>query len=638
MSASPADLLGADGPLARTLERFAPRESQQRMADAVGAAMGDGETLVVEAGTGVGKTFGYLVPALLHGGKVLLSTGTRNLQDQLYHKDLPLVRRALGVHARIALLKGRANYLCPHRLALAVAEGRQLEPRLRQPLAQVQAWAERTRSGDIAELQGLGEDAEIWPRVTSTTDNCLGTDCPEYDRCCVAQARRRAQEADVVVINHHLLMADLALREEGFAELLPSADAFVLDEAHQLPDVAGSFFGTTVSARQLVDLSRDCLAELVREAPDVPELRTRADALGDGVKAFRLVLGGGLERRAWEAVADRDEVQTGLEELETALRELAEGMEAVADRAKGLESCARRARDHLQRLQRFRDPPSDEVPWYETWTRTFALHLTPLDVASVFAQRRAACASAWVFTSATLSVDGRFDHFNRRMGLGRPRELLLDSPFDYANQARVYLPRPMPEPNAPGFTRAVVDTALPLIRANPGGTFLLFTSLRALREAAELLAQGLQDRELLVQGNGPRGLLLERFREAGNAVLLGSHSFWEGVDVRGDALSCVVIDRLPFAAPGDPVLEARMAAIRERGGNPFRDLQLPQAVIALKQGAGRLIRDSHDQGVLILCDPRIQTKSYGKIFMKSLPPMGRVSGPQEVIRFLQEGA
>ncbi|MFP4080663.1 MAG: ATP-dependent DNA helicase, partial [Ectothiorhodospira sp.] len=280
--------------------------------------------------------------------------------------------------------------------------------------------------------------------------------------------------------------------------------------------------------------------------------------------------------------------------------------------------------------------PTDEVPWYETWTRTFALHLTPLDVASIFSQRRATCASAWIFTSATLSVDGRFDHFNRRMGLGSPRELLLDSPFDYAGQARVYLPRPMPEPNHPGFTRAVVDTALPLIRANPGGTFLLFTSLRALREAADLLTEHL-DREVLVQGSGPRGLLLERFREAGNAVLLGSHSFWEGVDVRGEALSCVLIDRLPFAAPGDPVLEARMAAIRARGGNPFRDLQLPQAVIALKQGAGRLIRDSHDRGVLILCDPRIQSKSYGSIFMKSLPQMGRSTRPDEVTAFLQEG-
>ncbi|MFP4160554.1 MAG: ATP-dependent DNA helicase, partial [Ectothiorhodospira sp.] len=431
MTIAPADLLGPDGPLAQSLERFAPREAQQQMAEAVAQAMSDGETLVVEAGTGVGKTFGYLVPALMNGGKVILSTGTRNLQDQLFHKDLPLVRKALGVQARIALLKGRANYLCPHRLTLAVAEGRQLEPRLRGPLAQVQDWAERTRTGDIAELQGLGEDAEIWPRVTSTADNCLGTDCPEYDRCFVARARRSAQEADLVVINHHLLMADLALREEGFAELLPSANAFVLDEAHQLPDVAGSFFGTTISARQLVDLSRDCLAELVREAPDMAELRTRADVLTDRVKGFRLVLGGGLDRRAWTAVEDRPEVREGLDTLETALGELAEGMETVAERAKGLESCARRARDQLQRLERFRSPPTDEVPWYETWTRTFALHLTPLDVASIFSQRRATCASAWIFTSATLSVDGRFDHFNRRMGLSSPRELLLDSPFDY---------------------------------------------------------------------------------------------------------------------------------------------------------------------------------------------------------------
>ncbi|MCG5493770.1 ATP-dependent DNA helicase [Ectothiorhodospira variabilis] len=636
MSQDCEHVLGDDGPLARALEDFHPRQAQQDMAQAVAEAMQAQAALVVEAGTGVGKTFGYLVPALLDGGKVIISTGTRNLQDQLYHKDLPLVAGALGVSPRTALLKGRSNYLCPHRLNMTLAEGRMLEPRLVEPLRRVQAWADKTRHGDIAELTDLGEDAEIWPRVTSTVDNCLGQDCPEYAACHVVQARRRAQEAEVVVVNHHLLFADLALRGEGFGELLPSANAFVLDEAHQLPDVAGNFFGVTVSARALTDLARDSIAELLNNAPDMGELRDRSDALTQAVKAFRLALGEGSGRGPWVSLATKPAVEQGLDDLENRLTSLADGLEAVAERAKGLESCGRRAREQLERLSLFRGPQDNAVQWYEAWTRSFSLHVTPLDVAALFKEHRGSYQSAWIFTSATLSVDGAFDHFNRRMGLEDPRCLLLDSPFDYQTHARLFLPPRLPEPNDGRFTGALVDMALPLIRDNPGGTFMLFTSLKALREAAQRLRDSL-DRPLLVQGEASRNVLLERFREAGNGVLLGSHSFWEGVDVRGTALTCVIIDRLPFAAPGDPVLEARIARIRQGGGNPFRDLQLPQAVISLKQGAGRLIRDISDQGVLVLCDPRIRSKSYGKTFIKSLPPMQPVTDDRDVIQFLRSG-
>ncbi|EHQ51746.1 helicase c2 [Ectothiorhodospira sp. PHS-1] len=629
-----AEWLGDDGPLANAIEGFRARLPQQQMAAAVAQALEDQDTLVVEAGTGVGKTFAYLVPALLSGRKVIVSTGTRNLQDQLFHKDLPLICRTLGLSVRCALLKGRSNYLCPHRLGLTVAEGALLEARLHAPLRLVERWAAGTRTGDTAELSQLAEDAEIWPRVTSTADNCLGTDCPEYAGCYVLRARRRAQEADLVVINHHLLFADLALKDEGFGELLPAAEAFILDEAHQLPEVAGNFFGVSLSARQLLELARDTVSEQVNEAPDMPQLRERADSLSKAVKDFRLAMGEGMRRAPWPALAATPGMDEALQRLRAALQSLAEALEVAAERGKGLEGCARRVLDLLQRLALFDGPQEDAVQWYETWTRTFSLHLTPLDVAGLFRQHRGACDSAWVFTSATLSVDGRFDHFNRRLGLGVPRGLQLDSPFDYAANARLYIPSGLPEPNDPGYTTAVAQAALPVIEANPGGTFMLFTSHKALQAAAAWLSRHL-DRLVLVQGTAPRQELVARFREAGNAVLLGAQSFWEGVDVRGRALSCVIIDRLPFASPGDPVLEARMEAIRREGGSPFTSLQIPQAVIALKQGVGRLIRDPDDKGLLVLCDPRLQTKSYGRIFMKSLPPVGRVRDLDQARTFLQ---
>jgi ATP-dependent DNA helicase DinG len=574
----------------------------------------------------------------MDGRRVILSTGTRNLQDQLYHKDLPLVRDALvgaglGRVPRISLLKGRANYLCLHRLALTRAEGWLEERRQADELVRIERWSGRTLRGDIAELSGIPEDSSLWPRVTSTPDNCLGQECPEYDGCFVARARREAQEADVVVINHHLLMADLTLKEEGFGEILPSADAFVLDEAHQLPDVASAFFGRTVGSRQLLDLARDAVAEQLREASDMAGLRDAADALARAVTRVRAALGTGIGRGPWDRRAGDAEVDAAMDELMESLGELVTWLDTAAVRGRGLEQCARRANTLKGRLAAFMEPEEGTVRWYETFTRAFALHATPLNVAERFGERMRAYPSAWIFTSATLSVGGRFDHFTERLGLGEAETLQLDSPFDYARNARLYLPPNMPQPNSPAHTRAVVDAAVPVIEANPGGTFLLFTSHRALREAAQLLEERLQ-RLLLVQGSAPRDELLSRFRDAGDAVLLGAQSFWEGVDVRGRALSCVIIDKLPFAAPDDPLLEARLQAIRDRGGNPFMDYQLPQAVLSLKQGVGRLIRDVTDRGVLMLCDPRIRSKAYGRLFIESLPPIPRVDSLAEVAAFM----
>lgn len=602
------------------------------MAERIAETLETGGVLVCEAGTGTGKTFAYLVPALLSGRKILVSTGTRNLQDQLFQRDLPLIRAALGVPVSAALLKGRANYLCLHRLQLALDDQRHLEPELRVHLGRVREWSKSTRSGDIVEL-GIPEGAPIWPTVTSTPDNCLGQDCPEWQGCHLVAARRAAQAADLVVVNHHLFCADLALKDEGFGEILPGADCFVLDEAHQLPEIASNFFGLAISSRQLLDLSRDTECEARREAPDVPELVERAAKLRRVTQDLRLGLGESDRRGPWHELAGDREVQRGLDTLARRLASLAEALESCAGRGKGLDACRGRVAQQLGRLRTLlaSDAP-DGVRWFETHGRGFRLHWTPLEIADLLRGHIARARTAWVFTSATLAVGEGFDHFARRLGIEQARTERWDSPFDYPRQALWFVPRGLSAPTAPEYNAQLLELAREVIGYSRGRAFLLFTSHRALRETAEGL-QGRIEYPILVQGSAPRAELLERFRALGNAVLLGTSSFWEGVDVRGEALSCVLIDRLPFASPGDPVLAARIAALRERGGNPFRDYQLPQAVIALKQGAGRLIRGNDDRGVLVVCDPRLLSKSYGHTFLASLPPMARTRRIEDVRDF-----
>ncbi|MDX1606515.1 MAG: ATP-dependent DNA helicase, partial [Candidatus Competibacterales bacterium] len=626
-----ADLLGAEGPLARQIPGFAPRIQQQQLTAAVAATLDDDTLLVAEAGTGIGKTFAYLVPALLADKKVIISTGTRNLQDQLYHKDLPLVREALGRPLRAALLKGRANYLCRYRLQQARAGGRADRTGAVQ-LERIADWSRRTRSGDIAEVTDVPEDSPLWPRVTSTVDNCLGQQCPLLDECHVLQARRRALEADLVVVNHHLLCADLALKDEGFGEILPGADAFVIDEAHQLPDIAGQFFGLSLSSGQIQDLGRDGRTEQAREAPEFTDLGERCRELEQAAALLHRALGE-PRRAAWPEVLAAPVVAEALERLAATLARLAEALAEGARRGPGLAHGLERCRQLQTRLQAFAEPAAaDCVYWFDQRTRSLTLHATPLDVSTAFRQRLERYRCAWVFTSATLAVGEDFGHFTRRLGLDGAATLRLESPFDYARNALLYHPRGLPEPADVGYTGAVLEAALPVLAASGGRAFILFTSHQALRTAAGELESRLSY-PLLVQGTLPKGALLERFRRLGNAVLLGTASFWEGVDVRGEALSCVIITKLPFAAPGDPLTQARSEALRRQGGNPFTDYQLPQAVIALKQGVGRLIRDVDDRGVLMLADPRLLSRGYGRVFLDSLPPMARTRSLDRVRRF-----
>lgn len=634
-----ARLLGPQGPLARVIEGFESRREQQRMADWVGETLESRGMLAIEAGTGTGKTFAYLVPALLSGRQVIISTGTRTLQDQLFHRDLPTVSKALGRPVRVALLKGRANYLCRHRLDLA--ESTPALPGLESPnsrtLARIRRWARHTASGDLSEIESLRDTDPAWPAVTSTRENCLGTECPEFTRCHVVAARREAQAADIVVVNHHLLLADLALKDEGFGELLPGTEAVILDEAHQVPEIAAQFFGRSLSSRQAAAFARDALAELSRAGHAVEDTRRPIAALESALGRAQSALAGQGERVEW------DELPQGflaaLEEMREALAQATAQLGTLdADHA-ALRQCARRAGALLETLRAVLDDDGTSgLRWAEAAGRGFAVSFTPFEVATRLGELMRAQSGAWIFTSATLAVGDDFSHFLGRIGASAAQSVRIDSPFDFERQALLLLPPGMPDPASREFTQRVVETALPLVEAAGGRSFLLFTSHRALREAARLLEampELARRYPLLVQGEAPRESLLNRFRELGNAVLLGTASFWEGVDVRGHALALVVIDKLPFAAPEDPLLKARLEGIRRRGGNPFKEFQLPQAVLALKQGFGRLIRDREDFGVVVLCDPRIRSRGYGRLFIASLPPAPVVQDLDEAASFLR---
>ena len=638
MEESASAVLGSDGLFSKAIEGFKPRQPQMEMADAVAEAIEKRSVLVAEAGTGTGKTYAYLVPALLSGERVIVSTGTKNLQDQLYHRDLPAVRKLLGRGGSIALLKGRSNYLCLHRLELTEDQGRFYSRREATKFTKIRRWAYQTENGDIGEMSGVEESDLLWPRVTSTTDNCLGQECEEWDNCHVVNARRRAQEADLVVVNHHLFFADMALKEEGFGELLPGANAIIFDEAHQLAETATSFFGERISHRQFTELADDTVAEHLTDAPDHKPLEGGADALKKAVADLRLALGGpgqqDFGRYPWLQVVHHKGVESAIDTARESLESLIKELKQVAERGKGLQGCKERGETLLDQLIRLTGTaPEGQIHWVDLHKIGFVIHHTPLEIRETFQQAMEGRSCSWIFTSATLTVDEKFDHFLREFGIEEATTAHWDSPFDFQQQALFFHPKGLPQPNAPTYGEQMMEQVLPIIEASQGRTFLLFTSHKALRAAAEFLRERDVEFPLLVQGESARSQLLDQFRELGNAVLLGASSFWEGVDVRGDALSCVVIDKFPFASPGDPVLQARIQALSSAGRNAFMELQLPRAVIALRQGAGRLIRDVEDRGVFVICDSRLLKKQYGHTFLNSLPNMARTRDVSEVKAF-----
>jgi ATP-dependent DNA helicase DinG len=624
-----------NGPLSTVISGYQARSAQVEMATAIADAIDKQQHLIAEAGTGTGKTFAYLVPAILSGKKAIISTGTKNLQDQLFNKDLPIIRKALKVPFIAALLKGRSNYLCSYRLQNAVTSTLGFSKEDAVALAKIKLWAKRTQSGDSSEMAEVNEGDPIWYHATSTLDNCLGQDCPDYSECFLVKARKKAQEADILVVNHHLLCADWSLRDSGFGELLPNAEVVVIDEAHQLADTASNFLGVTVGAKQLNDLAQDALMEYFKDATDIPALRTACEDLEHEIKDLRLAFGIELKRGEWQDIVSNPKLSGGLQSVKEQMQRLADQLKLASVKTKALESCSKRAEEMLQKLNLILDDRSGKwIRWYETHRKTFTLSLTPLDIASEFHGFMQQHQAAWIFTSATLSIANKFNYFANNLGLNNTLSKSWGSPFDYPNQSLFYHPKGLPQPNDPNFIPLIVEFALPVLQASQGRAFFLFTSHRALNEAAELLAKKIKY-PLLIQGSRPKALLLEQFKEAGNAVLLGTSSFWEGVDVRGEALSCVIIDKLPFASPGDPVLKARLEAMTQQGNNPFFEYQLPTAVIALRQGIGRLIRDVTDRGVLMVCDPRLLKKSYGQLFLDSVPPMKRTRDIVDVQEFFK---
>jgi len=630
-----------DGILASHIAGYHERTQQLEMALAIADAIEHNTQLVAEAGTGTGKTFAYLVPALLTGGKVIISTGTKNLQDQLFSRDLPNVRDALKVPVTVAMLKGRSNYVCHYHLERAANEGRFLAKDDAKYVHVIKAFAENSKTGDKGELNTVPENATIWANVTSTRDNCLGGDCNFYKECFVMEARKQALAADVVVVNHHLFFADVMLRDEGVAELLPSANTVIFDEAHQLPEVAGLFFGEDVSTSQLMELARDCTAAHLSLAKDCVQLGEVIPVLEKACKDFRLIFSYEGSRMSVQKALALKNFESTFAHMQEQLQALAKVLETQAARDPLLEKCWQRSMALHDLLSRWHAAQNNNlVRWVEVFTQSVQLHATPLSVAEGFGKQLNAQPRAWIFTSATLAVKNDFSHYLAQMGLQAAATASWQSPFNYQEQALFYVPPEMPDPNHPSYTACVVAAALPVLQASGGRAFVLSTSLRAMREIHALLKDAFAENgiesPLLLQGDTSRTELLERFRKLGNAVLVGSQSFWEGVDVRGEALSVVIIDKLPFAPPDDPVLSARVDKLNAEGKNAFMEYQLPYSVITLKQGAGRLIRDEDDRGVLMICDPRLITKAYGKRIWQSLPPFKRTRVLSDVQAFFAD--
>ncbi|RZM80663.1 ATP-dependent helicase [Pseudoalteromonas rubra] len=624
-----------NGPLAHHFSGYQPRQPQIDMAEAIDQVVKEGGQCVVEAGTGTGKTFAYLVPALVNDKKVIISTGSKALQEQLYHRDLPELLKALGKGRKVALLKGRANYLCTYRLNEHVAHVPSDDPDVMHQLAMVAKFATETQSGDLADCVGIEEDAKVLPYVNSTADNCLGKDCPDFAECYIRKARIKAAEADLVVINHHLFFADMSVKESGFAELMPTADSYIFDEAHQLGEIASDYFGESISTKQLHALINDLRLIYRSDIPDMLQLGKTLNKLETSVADLRLVFGSDGARGDWREKLQDKVICDALHRVISNLDFLYQVLKLCLDRSDKIEHPLERVLSFKGQLDRAFDVSLPGFSyWFETTRRFLTIHITPLDVSNRFKDMMAKSEASFVFTSATLSVDNSLAHFNASLGLEPDHQAIVDSPFDYESQAVLCLPRYLPETKDEMMPHALVKIAKQVINAAKGRTFLLFTSYRVMHLVYEGLSTA-TEYPVFMQGQASKRIILEQFVRHGNAVLMGTASFWEGVDVRGDTLSCVLIDKLPFTSPDDPLLQARMKDAQLQDKEPFDEIQLPLAVIALKQGVGRLIRDKKDKGVLIICDNRLVTRKYGETFIKSLPPMSRTRDLDKALSFLE---
>lgn len=626
------DIFSSSGPLASSLPGYTPREQQIEMADQVSQAIEQSDTLIVEAGTGTGKTYAYLAPVIHSGKKVMISTGTKTLQDQLFKRDLPALCKALDVQPRISLLKGRQNYLCHHRLEKTLMQGRLPFKEQIDELQRIKQWSISTVDGDISELTEIPESSTIWPQVTSNADNCLGSDCDYHERCHVIEARAAAHKSDIVVCNHHLFFSDMALQREGVADLLPEVDAYIFDEAHQLAEIGHQFLGYSFSSGQIKSLLTDTLASVSAEAPEAKKNFSEfGDEISETLKNLQRFLDRLHSRGSWTDFFDHPRVSETITELVNRLAVYCGHLEEIRIRGTELQNCFERCESICIALDEMTQLNPKFIQWYEVRKNTFSLHNTPLEVATSFNERIKESHQAWIFTSATISINNEFGYFKHRLGIKKATCASWPSPFDYEKNSLLYLPQGMPQPNDAKFIPSLVEKALPVLRITKGKAFLLFTSLSALNAAAELLKN--TEFNLFIQGTMPKGKLLSEFKNSRNGILLGSASFWEGVDVKGDALSLVCIDKLPFASPADPIIKAKINNIREKGGEPFWQYQLPHAVIALKQGVGRLIRDEDDRGILMICDPRLSSRNYGKIFFDSLPAVPVSRQLEDIKRF-----
>lgn len=630
------EVLGENGLFKQQLPEFKTRPQQIKLAEKIADVIDAQSVLIAEAGTGTGKTFAYLLPALLSNKKIIVSTGTKTLQDQLFTKDIPKILEVLSIKPKVRLLKGRNNYLCLHRYHKASLMPVSRFPENKSLFKYLNNWIHHTVRGEIAEFINQVENRMVLANLSSTPENCLGAECDHYNECFVYKARRKALDADLLVINHHLLFADMAIKQGGFGELLPKADVIVLDESHQIPEIAGRFFSQLFSSRQCNEILNDLMTEAGEVDAAFAAIADAHEQMKRALRDATLAMSQMPERESTKRLFQTPIIIETFDLLLHQMKLLLSAVEPLVVQSNGLQNCYLRLDALVMLLEdMMQQSEPNYVYWFEAREKYFALHKSPLEIADPLTEFRAPLETSWVLTSATLAVDGTFSHFQSQTGFNAAETLLLDSPFDYQKQALMLLPKTLPEPNDYEFNRAMFEYVTPIINAAQGGVFFLFTSHRSLQMAAHHFRNHLEDRPIFVQGDQDRNQMLEDFREAGNGLLLGAASFWEGVDVSGTSLSCVIIDKLPFAHPGEPVLKAKIEHINKNGGKAFFDFQVPKAIISLKQGAGRLIRGEKDQGVLVICDRRITSKSYGKAFLNSLPEMQQTHERQDALDFLQ---